>query len=123
MADSQTLDVKVPHHLGRAEAKRRLLAGFGKAESMAASGVGGMGAGAVAINVTEAPGDRLDLHAAAMGQTITGHADVFDDHVQITVKLPWLLAKLATAIRPQLEAKAKEALKKLPGPSSPPAKR
>ncbi len=112
----RTLDVNVPHNLGKAEARRRLMAGLNKATGLAAGA-----AQAVQVDVRETTGDRLDISASAMGQSLTGHVDVFDDKVSIHVTLPWLLAKLAEKLKPMIQQRASDALK-LPGPSGPPAK-
>lgn len=40
-------------------------------------------------------GNRLDFAVRALGQTAEGAVDVFDDHVRIEVRLPWLLAAFA----------------------------
>ncbi len=45
-------------------------------------------------------GDRLQFQVSALGQSASGSIDVRDDHVNLVVFLPWLLAKLAAAIRP-----------------------
>ena len=95
------LDVSVPHQLGKDEAKRRVR-----------DGVGRITTGSLPMTVAEQwQGDRLDFTLTAMGQTIQGWADVTDDRVDFHVKLPWLLAKLADKLRPQLEQKARDALK------------
>jgi hypothetical protein len=39
----------------------------------------------------------LSFRASALGQTASGLIDVRDDHVVLTVQLPWLLAKFAQA--------------------------
>jgi Putative polyhydroxyalkanoic acid system protein (PHA_gran_rgn) len=45
-------------------------------------------------------GDRLQFRVTALAQTVSGTIDVADDQVHLQVYLPWLLAKLATAIQP-----------------------
>jgi hypothetical protein len=39
----------------------------------------------------------------AMGQQVTGSVAVDDQAAHVTVSLPWLLSKLAGAIKPQIE--------------------
>ena len=103
--NSQTVDVRVPHSLGKLEARRRLEAGLGKAKSAA---------GAVAKVDERWTGDRMNFSLSVMGQSLTGWADVADDAVTVNVVLPALLAKLAGGLkdklRPQIEAKTREAL-------------
>ena len=101
---SETLSVSVPHKLGRDEAKRRVARGLGKA--------GGSSFATVSETWT---GDRLDFTVAAMGQQVTGWATVFNDRVDLEVKLPWLLKKLAETFRPLLEKETRRALE-LPAP-------
>jgi len=36
-------------------------------------------------------GYRLDFHAAAMMQKVTGSIEVFDDNVRISLEVPWFL--------------------------------
>ncbi len=97
----QTINVTVPHQLGKAEARRRLEAGFGKAAGLA-DGVGAVD--------QQWQGDELSFSVTAMGQTVRGTATVHDQLVAIAVRLPWLLAKMAEVLRPQIEKKTREAL-------------
>ena len=102
------LDVSVPHQLGKDEAKRRVR-----------DGVGRITTGSLPMTVAETwQGDRLEFTLTAMGQSINGWADVNDSRVDFHVKLPWLLAKLADKLRPQLEQKARDVLKLPPGNDS-----
>lgn len=79
--------VSIPHQLGKAEAKRRLEAGFGQVKQQ----VGGQIA-----TLSEAwEGDRMGFNLGIMGQTVTGHLDVAEDHVRLEVQLPWMLAMFA----------------------------
>ena len=45
-------------------------------------------------------GDRLAFRISAIGQVASGTIDVFDDHVNLEVILPWLLAKIAETVQP-----------------------
>lgn len=38
-----------------------------------------------------------DLSASRVGQAVSGHLDVADDHVRLEVVLPWLLQRFAEA--------------------------
>jgi hypothetical protein len=99
-ASTRDLTVSVPHKLGAAQAKARLTQGLEK-----------LGGSSLPVTVAETwQGDRLAFHLTAMGQTLAGHADVGEDRVEVTVRLPWLLAKLAETLRPQLERGTRRAL-------------
>jgi hypothetical protein len=89
---AKPLVVSIPHHLGKDEALRRLKAGMGNVRTS----YGHM------FNVQEETwsGDHLQFRVSAVGQAVSGGIDVFDDHVNLEVYLPWLLAKLAEAIQP-----------------------
>jgi hypothetical protein len=41
--------------------------------------------------------NRLSFRASALGQVASGVIDVREDHVVLTVQLPWLLARFAQA--------------------------
>jgi hypothetical protein len=84
---SKPLIVTIPHQLGRAEARRRLETGLGTLRNTFADKV-------TSISDTWTD-DRLDLQVQAMGQNVAALVDVADDHVQVEVKLPWMLAILA----------------------------
>ena len=45
-------------------------------------------------------GDHLQFRVSALGQVASGTIDVADDHVRLTVALPWLLAQLAEKMQP-----------------------
>ncbi len=99
----KTLDISIPHQLGRAEARRRVADGVEKATAQFAGSVG---------QVERAwTGDRLDFAVSALGQRVSGWLEVQDEAVQIQVLLPWLLAKLAERLRPQIESEARKVLK------------
>ncbi|MGH6735877.1 MAG: polyhydroxyalkanoic acid system family protein [Methyloceanibacter sp.] len=101
--------VTIPHRLGKAEAKRRLQAGFGN----------------VRANVSESfvvlkdawAGDHLDFEARMLGQTTTGMVDVAEDHVRLEVQLPWVLAMLAEKAKVLVERQGRLMLEKPTKPS------
>jgi hypothetical protein len=84
---SQPLTVSIPHSLGKDEAARRLKSGLARAHQ----NFGGV------FTLTDQTwsGDRLEFAARALGQTASGAIDVAEDHVRITLDLPWMLARLA----------------------------
>jgi putative polyhydroxyalkanoate system protein len=105
--EGQTLKVRIPHQLGKDEARRRV--------ASAASRLKGEHAAKVASIEDRWEGDHLLLKASAMGQSLSGDVEVGDKEVHIRVVLPWLLAKFAEKLRPQIEKQTREALK-LPKP-------
>jgi len=105
----QTLDISVPHTLGREEARRRVTQSADKVYARYGSTLG-------RIEQTWT-GYRLDFTVTALGQTISGWLEVEDKAVQIHVLLPWLLARIAEKLRPQIEDEARRVLK-LPGETS-----
>ena len=86
---SEPLVVSIPHRLGREEAVRRIKSGFGQAHAHFAH----------LLTISEESWDdsRLSFRASALGQAASGLIDVRDDHVVLTVQLPWLLARFAQA--------------------------
>jgi hypothetical protein len=88
---SQPVVVSIPHRHGKDEAVRRLKAGLGSARAHYSH----------ILNVQEETwnGDTLHFRASALGQQASGEIAVADDHVVLTVTLPWLLSKFAQAIQ------------------------
>ena len=86
----KTIDVSIPHRLGRAEAKARL-----QRRRRLRSQFGGQ-----AANVQETwRDDHADFRFSAMGQAITGRLDVHDDVIKLSVDVPWIFAMIADKIR------------------------
>jgi Putative polyhydroxyalkanoic acid system protein (PHA_gran_rgn) len=79
--------VSLKHPLGKAEAVRRLKAGFAHLRANLAA--------LVAIEQEFWEGDTLHFHMRALGQSAAGTAEVFEDSVRIDVMLPWLLATMS----------------------------
>jgi Putative polyhydroxyalkanoic acid system protein (PHA_gran_rgn) len=89
---SKPLVVSIPHRLGKDEAVRCLKAGLGKVRT---------NFGHLFIVQEETwTGDHLQFRVSALGQVASGSIDVLDDHVNLVVVLPWLLAKVAETIQP-----------------------
>jgi hypothetical protein len=80
------LIVSIPHRLGREEAARRLKTGLARA----AASIPVLG-----IDEERWEGDRMIFRARALGQAVSGHADVAEDHVRVEVTLPPLLHRFA----------------------------
>jgi hypothetical protein len=91
---SQPLLVSIPHRLGRQEASRRLKDGLGQARANYAQWL--------TIEEEVWNGDTVQFRVRALGQSAGGRVDVFDDHVQLEVTLPWLLAKFAEKLVPAI---------------------
>ncbi len=89
---SKPLAVSIPHRLGKEEAVRRLKSGLGDAQSKFGH--------LFALQEETWTGDHLQFRVSALGQVASGTIDVADDHVDLEVVLPWLLAKVAEAIQP-----------------------
>ena len=89
---SKPLVVSIPHRLGKAEAMRRLKSGLGSVRANYSH--------LFAVQEESWTGDRLQFRVSALGQVASGTIDVADDHVNLQVFLPWLLAKVAAAIQP-----------------------
>jgi Putative polyhydroxyalkanoic acid system protein (PHA_gran_rgn) len=84
---SKPLVVSIPHDLGKEEALRRLERGMSHVTANFADKI-------ASIDNTWT-GDRMDFRIGTLGQTVSGHLNVMDDHVRVEVQLPWLLAKIA----------------------------
>ena len=101
---SQPVVVTIPHKLGKAEAVRRLKAGFGNVRST-------LGEKFVVLK-DEWAGDHLDFSASLLGQSTTGTVDVADDHVRLEVQLPWMLSLLANKAKALVQRHGKLMLEK-----------
>lgn len=84
---TKPLIVSIPHNLGRVEAARRLQSGVQQMKTQFGEKI---------ASVEESwSGDRMDFRVGAMGQTVSGNLEVFDDNVRVEVHLPWILAMVA----------------------------
>ncbi len=88
---SKPLVVSIPHRLGKDEAVRRLKSGLANARTSFGS----------MMTITEESwsGNTLSFGAGLLGQRASGVIEVFDEHVQVEVQLPWILARLAEKAR------------------------
>lgn len=75
------MQVAIPHTLGREEARRRLRA---NSHTLKDSFPGGM----ADVRTSWPNEDRMAMAIGAMGQHVTGHIDVQDSQVLLTVELP-----------------------------------
>jgi hypothetical protein len=101
---SKPLIVSLPHRLGKDEAKRRLQAGFGSAQTNFGS--------FFTIQDETWTADQLSFRLSALGQAAAGTVDVADDHVKIEVTLPWLLAKFAEKAQAMIQKQGQLMLEK-----------
>ena len=101
---SKPITISIPHELGRAAARQRIEEGFGKLTQQFGE------AAAKAVTKSWA-GDRMDFAVAAMGQSITGHLDVQDAAVLMTLHLPNVLALLAGKIKGRVQKEGQLLLK------------
>jgi len=100
MAGPITIDI--PHDLGRAEAKRRMMAGVDKVARHIPGG------GEVSSSwPTE---DRMTLTIAAMGQKISADLDVEDRLVKVRLAVPLMLSFMAGPITAIVQKSAEELL-------------
>ncbi|HEX9905586.1 MAG TPA: polyhydroxyalkanoic acid system family protein [Propylenella sp.] len=83
--------VNIPHDLGRDEAKRRLVTGFGRIREQ-------IGGKAIAFE-ERWEGECLHFAAGAFGQKLNGRAEILDASVRIEVDLPWVLASIAESLQ------------------------
>ncbi|MDB5493195.1 MAG: hypothetical protein JWP86_532 [Phenylobacterium sp.] len=100
---SRAVTVTIPHELGRAEARRRIEAGFDDLSRH----LGGLGAVSKSWE-----GDRLSFAFAAMGQAISGSVDVADRAIHLEVLLPGLLAMMAGKLKGRLQKEGQLLLEK-----------
>lgn len=101
---SKPITITIPHDLGAAGARQRIEEGFGRISQQFGE------AAAKALTKTW-DGDRLNFAVAAMGQHITGHLDVQDAAVLMTINLPNVLALIAGKIKGRVQKEGQLLLK------------
>jgi Putative polyhydroxyalkanoic acid system protein (PHA_gran_rgn) len=89
---SRPLIISIPHHLGREEAARRIKSGLATARTNYSA--------FLTIQEETWTGDRLSFNISSLGQVAAGTIDVAEDHVQLELMLPWLLAMLVEKFAP-----------------------
>ena len=100
----KTIDVSIPHRLGRDEARTRLKDGAARIRAQF---------GGQAADVQETWQDyHADFKFSTMGQSITGRIDVEDELLKLSVDVPWMLAMLADKIRGKIETEGRKLLEK-----------
>jgi hypothetical protein len=99
---AKAITLSLPHNLSEAEVKSRMMSGIAAARSKHPE---------ILKNAQESwTNNRMDFRATALGQSITGRADVRPQTVDISVELPVMLAILADRLRPQIESEARKLL-------------
>jgi Putative polyhydroxyalkanoic acid system protein (PHA_gran_rgn) len=104
---ARPVTVNIPHKLGKDEAKRRIVEGFGQMRQQMTGGLG-----AVASFQDRWEGDRLHFEGGALGQKITGRLDVLADSVRVEIDLPEILAAMADMISGRLQKEGQKLLEK-----------
>ena len=89
------ISISIPHQLGRAEARRRIEAGFAKIIQQLP------GAGGTCSERWD--GDRLTFSVSAIGQTVSGVVDVLDASVMMQIELPGVLGMIAGGLKDRLQ--------------------
>lgn len=83
--------VSIPHTLGKAEATRRVKAGFGSAPTKFGH--------LLNIEHQSWTDDYVEFQMRALGQVASGTIDIGEEVVCLKVELPWLLARLAETVQ------------------------
>jgi hypothetical protein len=97
------ITVRIAHQLGTAEAQRRIETGFETARQHFAS--------QLSQSDVAWTGPHADVVVGLKGQTLRAKLDVAEDHVVVSVDLPWLLAPLATAAEKFLKRTGEDVLR------------
>ena len=101
---SKPLVVSISHSLGKQEAVRRLKSGLGSVPAALGQ--------LLVVQQEVWTGNHLQFRISALGQDAAGAIDVEDDHIRLTIVLPWLLAKFAEKIQTLVGNQAKLMLEK-----------
>jgi len=97
------MDVTISHSLGREEARRRIREG--------SDSIANIVPGPIASVATSWPEtDRMDLSIEAMGQRISGHIAIADDHVRCNIIVPAALGFLEPVISAAIRDKGQRVL-------------
>ena len=89
------ISITIPHQLGRAEARRRIEAGFAKLVAQLPGTAG-------ACN-QRWDGDRLTFSVFGMGQTVSGIVGVLDAAVMMELELPGVLGMIASGLQERIQ--------------------
>jgi hypothetical protein len=89
------ISLTLPHQLGRAEARRRIEAGFANLVRQLPGGGGTCN--------ERWDGDRLTFSVSGLGQTVSGVVDVLDAAVNMQIELPGVLGVIASGLKGRLQ--------------------
>jgi hypothetical protein len=89
------ITIRIPHQLGRVEARRRIETGFAKIIHLLPGSAGACS--------ERWDGDRLTFGVATMGQTVAGVIDVLDTAVTMEIELPGVLGMIASGLKDRLQ--------------------
>ena len=92
---ARAVTVRIPHELGKDEARRRIDSGFGSIEEQ-------LGGSLKMRFENRWEGDRMHFTGGTFGHKVRGHVDVHEDEAVVEVVLPTLLAALAEKVKGQL---------------------
>jgi putative polyhydroxyalkanoate system protein len=96
MKMNQPIDVDLPHHLGKDEARRRIADNVHKLSEHIPGG---------AVVQSGWSGDTLNLEVGAMGQSVNATIDVHESKVHLKVLLPPMLGMFSGMIQAALQKK------------------
>jgi hypothetical protein len=100
-AMAKAITVRIPHALGKDEARHRIDEGFGKITKH----LSGSLIGAITFQHAWA-GDQLVFSGGAFGQRVSGRITVLNDEVVMELDLPTILAALADRIAGRMKNEA-----------------
>lgn len=103
---ARPVTITLSHDVGKDEAKKRINDGFDRLKAALGGGI------LMSFSQEWTGPDRLSFTAKGLGQHISGHIDVFPEHVRIEALLPGLLAGIAEAIAGRVEKEGKLLLEK-----------
>lgn len=102
---TQPITIDIPHTLGKEEARRRLIDGFGRMRQQMTGGLSAM------VKFQDRWEDnRLHFEGTTLGQRITGRIDVNSDSVQVQLDLPEFLTAIANRIHRKLQEEGRKLL-------------
>jgi Putative polyhydroxyalkanoic acid system protein (PHA_gran_rgn) len=100
---TEPLIVRIAHQLGKEEAVRRLKPALSTASSSFPI---------IKVEEEEWAQDRMTFRVRALGQTAAGTVAVAEDHVELVVRLPWLLHTFAQTIQKTVAGRGRILLEK-----------
>jgi hypothetical protein len=104
--------IEIGHHLGRAEAKRRIASRIGDLPKHIPGGM-------AQVESSWPTEDRMALKVAAMGQTVDALLDIEDSLVRVHLVLPPLLSFMAGPIAAAIRNRGSDLLLPEPSPNRP----